>query len=76
MYLGASIRIIPCSGGQYASFDTPHAYLKTKFQHLEFFEKIKKGRGRSGMSANLEWFKVCFLSSGDNMLLLVPTSLV
>ena len=76
MYLGASIRIIPCSGGQYASFDTPHAYLKTKFQHLKFFEKIKKGRGRFGMSANLEWFKVCFLSSGVNMLLLVPTSLV
>ena len=42
MYLGASIRIIPCSGGQYASFDTPHAYLKTKFQHLKFSKTQKR----------------------------------
>ena len=28
------------------------------------FRKIKKGRGCFCMSANLKWFKVCFLSSG------------
>ena len=27
------------------------------------FRKVKRGCGRFGISANLEWFKVCFLSS-------------
>ena len=43
IYLGASIRIIPCSWGQYASFGTTHAYLnKTKFQNVKFSKNQKR----------------------------------
>ena len=42
MHLGASTRTIPCLGGQYASFGTPHAYLKTKFQNLKFSTNQKR----------------------------------
>ena len=42
MHLGSSTRTIPCSGGQYASFGTPHAYLKTKFQNLKFSKSQKR----------------------------------
>ena len=41
MYLGASIRIIPCSGGQYACFDTPHACLRQSF-NISNFQKNKE----------------------------------
>ena len=44
MHLGASTRTIHCSGGQYASFGTPHAYLKTKFQNLKFSKNQKRAR--------------------------------
>ena len=40
IYLGASICIIPCSAGQYASFGVPHTYKVSKCQ---IFEKSKKG---------------------------------
>ena len=42
MHLRASTRTIPCSGGQYTSFGTPHAYLKTKFQNLTFSKNQKR----------------------------------
>ena len=31
---------------------------------ISSFQKIKKGRGRFCIFANLGWFQVCFLSSG------------
>ena len=74
LFLGASIRVIPCSGGQYVSFGTHMSALRRSFK-ISNFRKIKRGSGRFCMSANLRWFKVCFLSSGDNMLLLVPHKL-
>ena len=42
MHMSASTRTIPCSRGQYASFGTPHAYLKTKFQNLKFSKNQKR----------------------------------
>ena len=38
--------------------------LKQSFK-IANFRKIKKGRGCFCISANLGWFKVCFLSSGE-----------
>ena len=42
MHLGASTRNIPCSGGQYGSFGTPHARLKTKIRNLKFSKNQKR----------------------------------
>ena len=40
--MGALICIFPNSGGQYASFGTPQAYLMVKFQNLEFSKSKKR----------------------------------
>ena len=46
------------------TFGTPHPTIHIQSFKISIFGKVKKGRGRFGMSANLDWFKVCFLSSG------------
>ena len=43
----------------------PHVPILIQSFKMSNFRKIKKGRGRFCMSANLKWFRVCFLSSGD-----------
>ena len=42
----------------------PHMPILKQSFKISNFRKIKKGRGRFCISANLGWFKVCFLSSG------------
>ena len=42
----------------------PHMPILIQSFKISNFRKVKKGRGRFGMFANLDWFKECFLSSG------------
>ena len=62
MHLGASTRNIPCSGGQYGSFGTPHARLKTKIRNRKIFEKSKKG---VAVSVCLPMFKILTVHDYD-----------
>ena len=72
MHLGASTRIIPCSGGQYVSFGTPHAYLNTTFQNLKFSKNQKRAWLFLYFCQSGGGSKYVFWAQGDNTLLLVP----
>ena len=72
MHLRASTRIIPCSGGQYASFRIPHAYLNTKFQNLRFSKSQKRGWSFLYFCPSGGGSKYVYWAQGDNTLLLVP----